>query len=390
MPLSKPVRLDPFQRIVNVGWGGGDSIILLQFGYRSATNTAPGRTPYQFAASFQAFPTGEIIGASVIDAVGPTIAPPGPSSQIKSNNNAWCFAPKKTEFIETDTADYTIIDRGLYQVQTNIGLIEELIDPLFGTIVPFYIDFTGNLGGGGGLDVLDGTSSAAINSRMEEVFNLASPESKAHLHTLYPHLVAVISSHVEYGAPITYTERKADTATFLNVNRIKSQASLGNLFGFKIFCFGTDGREFLSWNAALATWKNQGDWSLDTSGDNYFVNNTVAPIDFAEVSNPPNSEIATPPQLVEFEVDLATMRITKAAKVRCLTPAPRSAAMVGAVINAADLSQRRRLGHRQGRAPDLDSRPTAMSSTSTAGSGTSRTIRPRRLALIISASAAMR
>ena len=32
MPLSKPVRLDPFQRIVNVGWGGVD-ILVLEFSY---------------------------------------------------------------------------------------------------------------------------------------------------------------------------------------------------------------------------------------------------------------------------------------------------------------------------------------------------------------------
>ncbi len=33
MPLSKPVSLDPFQRIVNVGWGGVD-ILVLEFSYR--------------------------------------------------------------------------------------------------------------------------------------------------------------------------------------------------------------------------------------------------------------------------------------------------------------------------------------------------------------------
>jgi len=32
MPLSKPVRLDPYQRIVNVGWGGVD-ILALEFSY---------------------------------------------------------------------------------------------------------------------------------------------------------------------------------------------------------------------------------------------------------------------------------------------------------------------------------------------------------------------
>jgi hypothetical protein len=314
MTVPKPVRLDPFQRIVNVGWGGAEKLILLQFGYHSATNTPPGRTPYRFVASIEAFPTDDLVGKSVIAAVGPAIAPPRPSAQVKANNNAWCFAPKTSEFVETNTTDYTIIDRGLYQVQTNIGLITELVDPLFGTIVPFYIDFTGNLGGGGGLDVLDGTLSDAISARMDQVFGLASPESKAHLTELFPYLVQVISSHVETSAPITFTERKADTATFFNVNRIKAQANLGNLLKFKIFCFGTDGRELLTWSAGLATWTRPGDWSLDTSGDNYFLNNTVDPIDFAEVSNPPNSEIKTPPQIVEFEVDLSTMRITKAEK----------------------------------------------------------------------------
>ena len=34
MPLSKPVRLDPYQRIVNVGWGGVD-ILVLEFSYRA-------------------------------------------------------------------------------------------------------------------------------------------------------------------------------------------------------------------------------------------------------------------------------------------------------------------------------------------------------------------
>ena len=33
MPLSKPVRLDPYQRIVNVGWGGAD-ILVLEFRYQ--------------------------------------------------------------------------------------------------------------------------------------------------------------------------------------------------------------------------------------------------------------------------------------------------------------------------------------------------------------------
>lgn len=33
MPLSEPVRLDPYQRIVNVGWGGVD-ILVLEFSYR--------------------------------------------------------------------------------------------------------------------------------------------------------------------------------------------------------------------------------------------------------------------------------------------------------------------------------------------------------------------
>jgi hypothetical protein len=131
---------------------------------------------------------------------------------------------------------------------------------------------------------------------------------------LFPSLVQVIASHVETGVPITFTERKANTATFFNVNRIKSQSNIGNVFNFRIFCFGTDGREFLNWSALLATWDRPGDWSLDTSGDNYFLGNTVAPIDFAEVENPANSEIATPPQLIEFEVDLTTMRITKAQK----------------------------------------------------------------------------
>ena len=314
MTAPKPVRLDPFQRIVNVGWGGGDKLILLEFGYHSATNTPPGRTPYRFLASIETFPTSGLIGASVIDAIGPAIAPPRPSAQVKANHNAWCFVPKTSELIETNTTDYTIIDRGLYQVQTNIGLIEELADPLFGMIVPFYIDFTGNLGGGGGLDVLDARSSDAISARMDQVFGMATPESKTHLTTLFPHLVQVISSHVETGAPITFTERKANTATFFNVDRIKSQSNLGNLFNLKIFCFGTDGRELLNWRAGLATWTRPGDWGLDTSGDNYFLSNTVAPVDFAEVSNPPNSEIATPPQLIEFEVDLTTMRITKAQK----------------------------------------------------------------------------
>jgi len=33
MPLSKPVRLDPYQRIVNIGWGGVD-ILVLEFSYQ--------------------------------------------------------------------------------------------------------------------------------------------------------------------------------------------------------------------------------------------------------------------------------------------------------------------------------------------------------------------
>lgn len=33
MPLPKPVSLDPFQRIVKVGWGGVD-ILVLEFSYR--------------------------------------------------------------------------------------------------------------------------------------------------------------------------------------------------------------------------------------------------------------------------------------------------------------------------------------------------------------------
>lgn len=308
--MAKPVRLDPFRRIVNVGWG--DKIILLKFAYHSATNTPGGREPYRFLASLAAAPVDDLVGSSVIEAVGPTMMPPKPSPQIKANNNAWCFPAKTSEFTEISTTDYTITDRGLYQVQTNIGLIEELIDPVFGTIVPFYIDFTGDLDGGGELDVLDGTSSDAINARMEEVFNIANPESKRHLQAIFPHLVQRLSSHVETGVAIAFTERKANTATFFNVNRIKSRSNISNLFGLKIFCFGTDGKELLSWSASLATWKRQGDWSLDTSGDNYLVDNTVGPIDFAEVSNPPNSEIATPPQLVEFEVDLTTMQISKA------------------------------------------------------------------------------
>jgi hypothetical protein len=299
------------ERVVSVGWG--NRIILITLTYNTAQNSYPNQPIYTFNAIFNSFPTSDVEDAILTNEIAPVVNPPGPSPNVRAANNAWSFPRKFVQTQETDTQEFQVIDRGLYFYSWAGGIIEVAFDAFGVPLVPFLIDYTGDLTGGGGLHIIDGTNFDQVDGYLEQVANLIGDPSL--YNTAYPYLDTIISSHVDPGATITFTARDVATATFINVSRVQQAASLNGTLSFEMSCLGTDGKEILNWFIVVQTWKNAGTFSLDTAGGGYDVGNSREATSVAEFSNPPNEEIKTGTSRLFVDVDLASMLITRAEQV---------------------------------------------------------------------------
>lgn len=297
---DNPVRLDPFQMIRNVGWGGS-RMVLLEFFYQTDSNYGAGAQSNTFFASFTDFPKKSLIGAAISDNIGTVITPPEASAQVKKDADIWCYPAKKTVLEEPSTGTFVVNDRTLNNIQTSAGIYTSVVDPLFGILVPFYIDDTGDFSGGGDLNVISPA----------EVFGYIDLATGGlQVPFMEPLTIEVVRSHTVLGASKLFVQRKANTATFLNMARLKKYAVDGR-FLMKILMAGQDRYTLSQWAVAMSTWKNVGRWGFEPV--DYTILNSKDQTDFRQLDQN-NSEGVAPPAEVTFEFDVNTMLVTQASK----------------------------------------------------------------------------
>jgi hypothetical protein len=298
-----------------VGWGG--SIAVLAMSARIAASAPISNPP----VSWNAFLTAgcddpDMRGRSLLDELGPVVAPPGPAaSAISALNDYWCYARQVSEKSNIVTQTYHFVDRGKYVIFTSSGTITLHYDALdlVNPDVPFLIDFRSppDLTGGGALTVLPGNNAGnALNGYINHVVNqVFSPQPT----TIFPQLIEEIISHNEV-VNTRESEKSWKTITFLNLSRIASRwPAIKSASKLKLVAQmqGVNSRTFLKWSLGLATFL----------GVKKFVRNESSPVlvlpdpargprGFHQEDDDRAAETIMPTVEVTFTIDLKTCEVT--------------------------------------------------------------------------------
>lgn len=219
MPLSQ----DLLHRATKVQWAGGEYLLLYVDGRHSQRNTPSPIDVYltcpELGWDRRAISHGSLVEKTTGFENNPTTEPV-PKFDVSPNlKHAYPFYEEQRS--RTTTGTTHVLDRGLYGIilrssgeEVNSGTNG------FGTVIlPFIIDYTGDLSGGGGLDVRtpDGTSTWYANIALAKAIDLGLGGFDWDVN-----FISEISGHDDTSG-VTNTTAVANRLIFINWSKLKAQ-----------------------------------------------------------------------------------------------------------------------------------------------------------------------
>lgn len=260
-----------------------------------------------------------LIKGNMLSGAGPTFDDPlAPHTALPW----WHKTLKKAVLDTTSTGTSTVIDRGVYDVMTDVGEITLWIDNVNNANhqrIPYTVDFTGNSAPGPTPDLLDGrdtldlgagpNSASQVDAFLIEVFQRGVLPGAS---TFTSHLVSIISSHNEAGGTLTDYNRKYAALYIFDLSKIK--AAVGGLWTLNFDVPGQDdtgfARQTAVWSATLSTWKTQKVFPQNNDGS--LALNYAKATDVNGLAGPAPAETVIKSKHNAFKVDLTTLRIISA------------------------------------------------------------------------------
>jgi hypothetical protein len=301
--MVEPVRLDPFQIIREVGWGGGRMLaIFIEWEFSS-----PNNYPLPLFIEFPSIGGAQRMG-SVIQDVGPQATPP----KKYTDDFQYRYAPRINDSTIVETSTFTFVNRAKCEVEYSVGIIHSLVDPLFGTIVPFVAEYrippVPPLDEEDGLNVLTYENLGPGDLYAEYLFpflgGLPPGENYRELH------IEILSQEVVTQTYTTYIQT-GHVIFFVNLDKVRAafQKSYGNTapFFFHVRRGGGTSRENRELTVSVSTFKGESRFPIDENGFPAFSDTHLR--DFLQFEYPNSPESSKPLKDVRFDVDFNTLLI---------------------------------------------------------------------------------
>jgi hypothetical protein len=263
------VQLDPFQLIVNVGWGGAD-IIVLEVSYDGSFRNEPPSLPFRLSAAWldQDHDAFDAVIKEPSGVVAPIINPI--SGDMLSGLTIWNVDPFVVEEEATVIGSFEVIDRGLYDIVAGNVHVTEHTDPLAGKVIPFIIDWNNEADGGAedpreinAVNLSDWLNQ--LNSMLSGIIDEPPRE----------HLEEILVSHFDLTTRTTY-HRAGKAAIFLNARKIRLLLDPDNNLTFSVqtpLIPGGDGgvNDGFVWSVLVRSYKAERDFPLNSENEPQWV-----------------------------------------------------------------------------------------------------------------------
>lgn len=307
MAFDPPYRLDPFQNIVNVGWGG--AVLVLVFSWDKSFGTPP--TINNPVGAFIAAPFVPSLNGDLTARVGSPFAPDG-----KHIDSYWCYEPVTHNTSGTESSTFVVIDSARYDIQTSAGVITAYSDALDPSnhLVPFTIDWnstTLSSGGSGGADVVLGGAASGFASFLRGYMEFVVDRTVGGSASFIEHQISVLASHTVTDTR-TVREYKGQSITFFNIGAMRSSQWAkdhpGEPFPITFNFNGEDSRTFYQYALSASTWTGQQHFPVDADNNPTWDGTHLQ--GFVEYAPAPLAETATPPRTKTLIVDLDSLSVS--------------------------------------------------------------------------------
>lgn len=254
-----PLLIDPFRFIIDVRWPGDIVAVTLEW---TATNVGTATPIPSFVLDGLPWPNATTNAFAIIydhDGQGDGAVVDPISGNMMGHVFLWSKPTiHNVDEQESQPVTITVVDRELCNIIADNGaVLENYTDPIFGILVPFYVDHTGDMTGGGAYDVL---APDEVQARLNMIDGLTPDD------TLPPPLranqIEIIRSHEETTTRTFYT-REQRTNLFFNIGKIRSLID-GDDFSFLIrmppITPASHGSE---WKVEAASYKGEKSFPVD-------------------------------------------------------------------------------------------------------------------------------
>jgi len=294
--MAPSYDIGPLQRVINVGWSTVKPIGVLRFTYTYAWTADEEKDFHAYLIDSPVSLTGELFGT-----IGHEVAPPNVTPLMFKEWWGWNYPAKKTSEHEVEDTSYVVIDRAKYNIRTNRGTITSVVDTIFGTIVPFIVDYTGT-GIGGDADGIPIIGPDQIEDQIEAALNIVGHDG---ITVAIPNEIEVISSHIVTGSVTNWT-KTGSAIVFYNLKKIKDWIAPVNNLIVRISTNGAPRREFLHWDTSFSVWLGRNQFPVDANNNPIW---SGVPVGFALENSHDLPETIKPPQQVTYTVNLTNWQV---------------------------------------------------------------------------------